>query len=178
MSEEQVGNFVSDETEMDFSLADLAGLDTSDIAVVASRLPMAGVWTVQCKSAAMTMEKPKEAGQKPLPKITYKFESVKIDPLEKPDGFDPATTVGRKLSDVTVLWLSDLAENIGLLKGKYKRVGLPYEGKMGGVEGMEPGWIDSAVGSFMELKVRHAEIKGETRAFIDWVGPVTDDAAA
>lgn len=172
MSEEQVGNYVTDDTA--FSLAELAGLDTSDIAVVSSRLPMAGLWTVQCNSATMSVEKPKEAGQQPLPKISHKFESIKIQPTEVPEDFDPSTTVGRRLSDVSVLWPNDIREAIGLLKGKYKRVGLPTEGKLGGVEGMEPGWIDSAVGRIFVLKVRHYESKGETRAAIDWVGPADD----
>lgn len=174
MSEDQVGNYVSDET---FSLADLAGLDTSDIAVVSSRLPMAGLWTVLCKSAELSVEKPKEAGQQPLPKISHKFESIKIDPTEKPEDFDPATTAGRRLSDVSVLWPKDFQEAVGLLKGKYKRVGLPTDGKLGGIEG-QSGWIDGAVDAIMVIKVRHYESKGETRASIDWVGPVTEDEAA
>lgn len=175
MSESEVGNYVSDDT---FSLAELAGLDTSEIAIVASRLPMAGLWTVLCTAAALTVQKPTEAGQQPLPKIGYKFESVKIDPTEKPEDFDPVTTVGRKLSDTTTLWPKDFAENVGLLKGKYKRVGLPTDGILGGIEGTS-GWLDGAVGHMMVLKVRHYEDtkRGETRAVIDWVGPVDDTEA-
>lgn len=166
----EVGNVVTDDT---FSLADLANLDTSDVAVVMNRLPMAGLWTVMCLSVALSVQKPKEAGQKPLPRITYKFESVKIEPTEIPEDFDPATTAGRKLTDQTTLWPEEFTNEIGIVKGKYKRCGIESNGIMGGTDEVK-GWLDNAVGRVIELKVRHAEVKGETRAFIDWVGAPED----
>lgn len=172
---EQVGNVV----EGDFSLADLANLDTSDIAVVMSRLPMEGLWTVQGKSVALGKSDPKEEGQMPLFKINFRFESIKIEPTNVPEDFDPAKTVGRKLSDTTVLWPNEFQQEIGLVRGKYKRVGLSSEEPkiMGGIEGTT-GWLNNMEGAIFVLKVRHAEVKGESRAFIDWVGPVDDSQEA
>lgn len=167
---EEVGNIV----EGDLSLADLANLDTSDMAIVMSRLPMEGLWTVRGKSVALGKSDPKEEGQMPLFRIGFKFESIKIEPTNPPEDFDPAKTVGRKLSDSTTLWPDAFQQEIGIIRGKYKRVGLPSDGKLGGMEG-NPGWLNNIEDAIFVLKVRHAEVKGESKAFIDWVGPVDDD---
>lgn len=159
---------------VEFSLSQLAGMDTSEYAVVTSRLPMAGLWKVLCTEAKLAIQDGSEQNPQPLPYYQYKFESIVIDPLVKGPDFDPETTTGKGLSERVTLWPKDFATEVGLLKGRYKRVGLPTDGVLGGTEEVK-GWIDGAVGHYFILKVRHYTAKnGSEQAGIDWVGPMEE----
>jgi hypothetical protein len=176
-TEQEAGNVVTE-----FSLADLAGMNTDDFAVVKSRLPMAGIWTCLVVGAALGQNDP-QPGKPPLFYAEHKFESITIDPVVKDDSVDPASFAGRKLSDRTTFWPDSFAQEIGLLKGKYVKVGLDVTGNLGGLteQGGEPGWLDGAVGKIVKIKVRHFTDKnGVERAGIDWVEGVEgiEDSAA
>lgn len=155
-----------------FSLAELAGFDATDVAVLKSRLPAAGNYTVKCTKAELSILEPKEPSQKGLPQVKYAYQVADFEPTVVDPDADYSRVIGKTLNDTTTLWPDELAENIGLLKGKYVKVGLNEKGPLGGVKGLPPGFIDGAVDNFFRIRVRHYESKGEERAAIDWVGPV------
>jgi len=166
----------------EFSLADLASLNTDEIKALTSRLPMAGIWTVMCISVALSMTEGKPEEDKPaLPIISHKFESLKIEPLVVPEDFDISTTVGRKLSDRATIWPDSFKEEIGYVKGKYEKVGLDTKGTLGGLtaQGGEPGWLDNAVlqEKAFKIKVRHGTRNGADVAYLDWVGPADEETS-
>src|SRR5688500_12404444 len=104
--EQEAGNVVTE-----FSLADLAGMNTDDFAIIKSRLPMAGIWTCLVAAAALGQNEA-QPGKPPLYFAEHKFESITIDPVVKDDSVDPASFAGRKLSDRTTFWPNSFAEEI------------------------------------------------------------------
>lgn len=163
--------------EGDFSLADLANLNTDDIKALTSRLPMAGVWYVLMTGVGLTVLPAKE-DKAPVPVIVHKFESVKINPLVKEADFDIESTIGRKISDRATLWSNSEAafkEELGYVKGKYEKCGFETKGRLGGMteQGGEPGWLDTPVleQRVIKLRVRHGARNGQDVAYIDWIGP-------
>lgn len=160
------------ESNMFLSLADLAGLNTDDINVITSRLPTAGIFRVRVTSISSKQGDPKP-GERPNFYFTFKPVILGVKEGSLFDkSIDPESLVGKTINDPFTLWTKtdeDLAESIGLLKGRYKLVGLPHEGNMGGVEGAEPGWIDGAVNHEFDLRVRHVVKNGDTRAYIEWL---------
>lgn len=158
--------------DSDFSLASLAQLDTSDVAVIASRLPAEGVFTCQVKLAQLAMRESTNP-DRPDPMVFVNFEAEIIEADPKKKDLDPESFIGRTLKESALIRMDDIREAIGLLKGRYKRAGLPTDGVLGGVEG-SPGWIDGAVDRFVKIKVRHYTTKsGDERAGYDWVGSPT-----
>ena len=152
------------------SLADFAEMDTSDVAAVKSLLFPAGIYGVRIQHAIAGQTMP-EAGKTddngdPLPPlfwIEFKYEILEAAPADK--SVDVEKMIGRTLTERFTLWPDQFKEMIGLLKGsRYKLVGLPTDGRLGGVEGAEPGWIDGANDKMILLKVRHKK----ERAYYDW----------
>lgn len=165
---------------VEWSLADLAGMDTSDIAVVSSRLPAAGLYTVIGTEVKLGMMD--KNGDKPqLAYINFGFEVLDFEPTKEMDEEAIQRIIGRKLSDRSTLWPEDMAESIGLVKGNYKRAGINIEEpkNLGGVEGQPQGWLDNMVEKIFQIRIRHGLSKGEERAFINWVGadPRGEEAA-
>lgn len=148
------------------SLAALAGMDTDSIATLTSRVPTAGLWIVRGKKVAGSEGEPKD-GKPPLIRFNYHYEVMggkATDPA-----FDNDKMVGRTITESVTLWPNDLATGIGLLKGRYQKAGLPNSGMpMGGVEGKQPGWMDTVVGAEFVLQIRNYLKDGETRASFDW----------
>ena len=154
------------------SLADLAGSDTTDVVVLMSRLPAAGVFRVRCESVEGTQ--PEEGRDGKPPQITYNYGHVILGVHATIDkDLDPETLVGKKVRDRQ--WIrtdsqANAMEDVGLLKGRYKTVGLPYEGPMGG-DGKTAGWVDGAVGAEFDIRIRHVTRDGNTRVYLDWLTP-------
>lgn len=153
------------ENEMYMSLADLAEMNTDEIAVLMSRLPEAGMFMVQCIES--TAKESKTEGKPPLFRFGFKSEILVAQPLNKEA--DPEKFVGKNLTESYTLWPETLSESIGLLKGRYIQVGLSPIGRMGGVEGGAPGWIDTIVGHKFWIRVRRFEANGTERAGFDWL---------
>lgn len=150
-----------------FSLADLAATNTDEIAVLTSRLPEPGIFTVRGTEVGA-----KEVGNDPnKPKLVqfgFKAEILEAEPHDKL--VDKEKLIGRTLSEGYTLWPENLAESIGLLKGRYMLVGLPNTGRMGGVEGEEPGWLDGIVNHIYKIRVRRYTNKnGQEQAGFDWL---------
>lgn len=161
------------------SLAELASMNTDDIATLTSRVPAAGIYDTIGKLVRGKESEPKD-GKPPLFRFSFQYEVAGAELVDKT--IDPETLVGKVLTESYTLWPNDLVEGIGLLKGRYQKAGLPNQGMaMGGVEGQDPGWLDTMVSAPIRIRVRTAPDKsGELRAFFDWLkveAPTTEVAA-
>lgn len=151
------------------SLADLAEMNTDEIKALESRLFPAGLFAVKVTAATAGMNPPKEGlnpetGEpwEPLFYFEFKFEILEANPLDKT--IEAESLVGRTITQRTTLWPKSFNEEIGLVKGNYQRVGLDTTGRLGGMEGGEPGWLDGAIEHIIPLKVTHGRPNPETGA--------------
>lgn len=160
-----------------FTLADFAEMETDDIKAIKSLLFPAGMFGVLVKSVTLgvtknTEGKIDEKTGAPFPDlywVDFKAEVVDAEPLDKE--IDKESLLGRTISERFTFWPAQMKELIGLLKGRYKEAGFEINGKLGGLEGGEPGWLDSAVDKLLIIRVRHGKPNAETgvqRAFYDW----------
>lgn len=154
------------------SLAELAGMNTDDIAVITSRLPTEGIFRVRTTAITSKAGEPKD-GKSPNFYITFKHVILAVKEGSLFDkSIDPETLVGKNINDPHTLWTTsneDFFESLGLLKGRFTLVGLPCTGAMGGVEGQAPGWLDGGVNHEFDLKVQHSTKNGDTRAYVNWL---------
>lgn len=157
------------------SLADLAAMNTDEIETLMSRVPDAGIFYCMGKELTVSMTE-SEDGKPPLFRININTDILMAEPLDKKK--DPESYIGRTLREGYALWPSDFTACIGLMKGRYKAIGLPRDGAFGGVEGQPPGWLDGLVGHKFKIRVRHGKNSktGETRAYFDWL-PIEEEEA-
>ena len=152
------------------SLADLANSNTDDIAILRSRLTRKGIYIVTMTEAGMSEIEQTNPDDKPRAALTYAGVIEMYMPLEQDDsdGFDAASMIGKNFRQRETMWLEDVREAVGLIKGRHVAAHFPVVGVMGGAEGTE-GWIDAVVGKRVAIRVRHS--KGEdTRVYHDWLG--------
>lgn len=157
------------------SLMDLANTNTDDVATVMSRLPAVGIYTMKGESVVGSQAEPQD-GKPPLIRFKFTGEIMDVKPTDKK--VDPQTLIGRKLSETYTLWPAELEQHIGLLKGRYQKVGLPNTGNMGGVEGQAPGWLDGMTGHIFQMRVYSYMSKGQEQRGYDWIGaaPTADES--
>lgn len=169
-----------------FSLADLAALNTDDIAALASRTPPAGVFQARiklCEGKQTTGRNAQgEESENAPPNINFNFQYEILSGKVIDKSIDiEKDVVGRIFRESYKIWTGDEAsvrESIGLIKGRYEKVGLSTKGVMGGMEGKDPGWFDAALEQVINLKVVTGVRNGQERAFFDWVKPTATSAAA
>lgn len=150
------------------SLQELAGMSTDDIQTLTSRVFPAGVYDVEGVSVEGKQGEVRDDGKPPLIRFNYRYKVLGGTPVDKT--IDPETLVSRELTESYTLWPDQLKELIGLLKGRYQKVGLQNSNApLGGVPGQEPGWLDGFVGHQFQLRVRTYVSKGETRVAYDWL---------
>lgn len=160
-------NSLDDSSEAGFSLASLAAFNTDEISTLTSRVPAAGVYTVLITDIKAEQVEPKESGQDVLITFTYEYEILSATLFDK--SIDAETLVGRNLKERYTFWPNSLVEQIGLLKGRYQKVGFVNTGLLGG-DGITEGWVDSARGAQIDISIRNSPHKttGEMRAYFDW----------
>jgi len=166
----------ADDSLASMTLADFADMDTDEIKALDSLLFPAGVYGVRITQAQLGMNEsdPNKIDEKtglpypPLFYVEFKYEVLEAEPIDR--SLDVDSLVGRVITDRHTFWPSNFKDQIGLLKGKYKKAGLSIDGKVGGMEGGEPGWIDGAVDHIMVLRVKTSKpnSEGMQRNFYDW----------
>jgi hypothetical protein len=170
-----------------FSLADFANTETDDIKELNSLLMPVGTYAVKITELKLGEREKKEGidpktGMEYLPLyyLARQYEVLEANLVDKTE--DPDRFIGRKINDSVTFWPSDVASQIGLLKGDFKRCGIPNSGRMGGLEGGEPGWIDGGVDKIIGLKCTHGTRNGEQFARYKWfkldTGEAEQEAAA
>lgn len=162
---------MSDELEAQtgfLSLAELASMDTDSVQTLTSRVFPAGVFDVSGVSVEGKQGEARDDGRPPLTRFNYRYKVEGGTAVDK--DVDVEQLVGRELTESYTLWPDQMKELLGLLKGRYQKVGLQNSGMpLGGVPGMEPGWLDGFVGHQFQLRVRTYISKGETRQAFDWM---------
>lgn len=161
------------QNEAGWSLADLAGMDTSEVAAITSLIPAVGVYT--CKGLEVKGGQREKQDDKP-PLFYFNFVGEILEAKLVNKDIDTTKLVGRKLTESFTLWPSNFRDLIGLLKGRYKTIGLPNEGaRLGGVDGQEPGWLDNWVNHVYKVRVSHFMQGGEPRARFTYLKPDGSD---
>lgn len=173
-----------------FSLADLGNTETDEIKAIESLLFTPGLYDVKIVSMALGQLPAKEGlddkgnPYAPLFYVDEKYEVLEAEPLDK--SIDAESLQGRTITNRTTFWARSMAEfqeQIGLLKGRFQKAGLDNSGKIGGVEGGEPGWLDNAADEVIKIKVTHSKPNDEGVQYqrITWqkkTGGFQEEAAA
>lgn len=173
-----------------FSLADLGNTETDEIKAIESLLFTPGLYDVKIVSMALGQLPAKEGlddkgnPYTPLFYVDEKYEVLEAEPLDK--SIDAESLQGRTITNRTTFWARSMAEfqeQIGLLKGRFQKAGLDNSGKIGGVEGGEPGWLDNAADEVIKIKVTHSKPNDEGVQYqrITWqkkTGGFQEEAAA
>lgn len=152
------------------SLADLADMDTDEIKSLDSRLFPEGLFAVRCTEVALSVSEKEGIDPKtnepyePLYAVGHKYEVLEAKPLSK--DVDPESMIGRVLTQRRTFWPKSFKEEIALVKGDYEKIGLQPVGKMGGLEGSEPGWLDTIVEHVFALKVSHSKPSADGTQFV------------
>lgn len=153
------------------SLAELAEMETDEIKSLDSRLFPAGLFAVRCTDVSLSESTKEgidpETGEPYLPlyAVNFKLEVLEAQPLDKT--IQPESLVGRVISQRKTFWPKSFTEEIGLVKGDYARIKLPTNGKLGGLEGGEPGWLDGIKDEVFAVKVTHSRPNKEGNQFVN-----------
>lgn len=162
-----------------FSLAELVGKDFTEVEAVTSRLPARGIYHLVGEEIKASEQKATEPDQNSLFNFQFISTIMNFEPLDK--NVDAEKLIGKKLYDRYTIWTKDqesFFQSIAELKGRYKLIGLPTAGAMGGLEGHDPGFLDGIIGFPYRVRVRHwTDKSGVDRAQFDWLPPEKAKAA-
>lgn len=150
------------EEQAEFSLADIAGLDASEIAEVRFESLPAGVFAFRGDSAAFEDTTNRDDERRIVLVVKMEVSEVKsvIDRDYKTDE-QKATLLGKKHTEKFYIVPEKAAEGLGLIRAFIGDIGLPNEGPFGGVEGSEPGIVDGFVGHEFTGKIVQRPRKGD-----------------
>jgi hypothetical protein len=148
--------------DQEFSLADIAQLDASDIAEVRFESLPAGVFVFRGESAAFEDTTNRDDERRIVLAVKMEVAEVKsvIDRDYKTDE-QKATLIGKKHTEKFYVVPEKAAEGLGLIRAFIGDIGLPNEGPFGGVEGSEPGIVDGFVGHEFTGKIVQRPRKGD-----------------
>lgn len=155
------------------SLMDLATTDTTEVSSIKSRLQAEGIYVILWNEVGMR-EAENDDPEK-APRITLRLQgTIEFFAPLKEDAMTEEQVeqmVGKSFNDFKQLYMDDVPQAIGLLKGQYERAKFPTAGPLGGVDGVT-GWVDGVIGQRCGIRVRHSNsANGDTRAYIDWLSP-------
>lgn len=157
MADEQELNDVEGE-EIEFSLADLAGLDASEIAEVRFEQLPAGLYIFRGTEAKLEEGTNRDDERRVILKMKMEVVEAK-SVLER--GIDKDDLIGKKHSENQYIVPEKAAEGIGIIRALYSDIGLPNAGALGGVEGQPEGFIDGFVGHEFPGKIIKQGRKGD-----------------
>ena len=134
---------LDNDMEEEFSLAELADLDVSDIAEVRFESLPAGLYVFRGTGAKLEDTRNAEGERRFV--ATFQMEVIECKTcLER--GVDKEDLIGKKHTEKQYIVPEKAPEGIGLIRSFIGDIGLPNAGKLGGVEGSETGIIDGFVG--------------------------------
>lgn len=149
-------NSTDDSTE--FSLADLAQLDVSEIAEVRYESLPAGLFTFRGTEAKFDEMTNRDDERRIV--LTIKMEVVECKSCVE-RGVDKEELIGKKHTEKFYIVPEKAVEGIGLIRAFLADIGLPNEGPLGGVEGMDPGIVDNFVDHEFTGKIIKQPRKGD-----------------
>lgn len=163
-TEEQLGVDGDEGQEVgDFSLADLAGLDVSDIEEIRSeRLPV-GAYLFRGKKAGLSEMDNRDGEKRYVATVTLEVAEVQAI-TEK--GYKPEDVVGKTHTERFYIVPEKAQEGIGRIRAFVSDIGLDSAGALGGMteEGVPPGILDSIVDHIFPAKITAKKQDGETYA--------------
>lgn len=172
----QFMNFSIPDASGGLDLASLADMDTEEVKGITTILFPTGLAAVKITEAKLGQTQVEEGAvdekgnpKIPQPYVQFGFEVADFEPVDK--ALNGEDFIGRKLSERHTLWTRELKERIALLKGTFEKCGLDTSGKLGGLEGGEPGWLDAAVDQLIMLRITHSRPRNpgdEPRARYKW----------
>jgi hypothetical protein len=156
MTEELAQDMESEIEE--FSLADLAELDASEIAEVRFENLPAGIYVFRGTEAKFEDTTNRDEERRIV--LVVKMEVAEVKQcLER--GVDKEDLLGKKHTEKFYIVPEKAAEGLGLIRAFIGDIGLPNEGPFGGVEGKEPGIVDGIVGHEFPGKIVKQARKGD-----------------
>lgn len=144
--------------EIEFSLADLAAIDASDIAEVRFESLPAGLYIFRGESASFEDTTNRDDERRIV--MTAKLEVVECKAVTE-RGYEKDELVGKKHTEKFYVVPAKAVEGLGLIRAWIGDIGLPNEGPFGGVEGSEPGIVDGIVGHEFPGKIIKQARKGD-----------------
>lgn len=144
--------------EAEFTLADLAGLDASEIAEVRFESLPAGLYVFRGEAAQLEDTTNRDDERRIV--LTVKLEVVECKSVIE-RGVEKEDLIGKKHTEKFYVVPAKAAEGLGLIRAWIGDIGLPNEGPFGGVEGVEPGIIDGIPGHEFPGKIIKQARKGD-----------------
>lgn len=147
--------------EVEFSLADIAQLDASEIAEVRFESLPAGVYVFRGESARFEDGTNRDDERRVI--LVTKSEVVEVKSVIDRDyktEEQRATLIGKKHTEKFYVVPEKAAEGLGLIRAFIGDIGLPNDGPFGGVEGSEPGIVDAFAGHEFTGKIAQRPRKG------------------
>ena len=132
------------------SLADIAGLDVSDVEELRSSQFPVGLFTWEVAIAKLDTQTVKDDELRYTGIIELKC--VEVDTLTDRDA-TPDDCLGKTFTEKFFIDPAEAQKGIGFLKGFVADVGCDNKGNMGGVEGAPPGYLDKMVGHRFKAKI-------------------------
>ena len=154
-----------EQSEDDFSLADLAGLDAGQIAEVRFEVLPAGVYGFRGIEAKLEETENKDGERRFI--MIAQFEVTEVKSVVNRDYRTEeakAELIGRKHREKIYVVPAKAAEGLGQIRAFIGDLGLPNEGPYGGVEGAEPGIIDGIVDHEFTAKIKAGTYNGSPTA--------------
>ena len=153
--------------EIEFSLADIAQLDATDIAEVRFEALPAGVYTFRGTHAYLEDTVNRNDERRLVLHLKMEVTEVKaVTDRNYRTQEQRDELIGRTHSERQYIVPSEAIKGIGIIKSLYWDLGLPNTGNIGGVEGSEPGWIDGFVGHEFTCRIRTSKYNGNPVANI------------
>lgn len=146
------------EGEVEFSLADLAGVDASDIQEVRFENLPPGAYDFIGRGAKLEEMTNREDKKRFVLTLTMEVVECKVC-LER--GVEKESLVGKKHIEKMYILPENPADGIGRIRALYADIGLDNRGPLGGVEGQAPGFIDTFVDHVFPGKIKHKPRKDD-----------------
>lgn len=152
MSEDQIEG-----SEVEFSLADLAGLDASEIAEVRSESLPGGVYDFEGVEAKL--DEGANAQDEKRFFLTLRMKVVEVKAVVD-RGVDKESLIGKIHQERQTIVPVKAAEGIGRVRAFFADIGLPNQGPIGGTEDMT-GFVDGFVGHTFTGKIERKPRRGD-----------------
>lgn len=136
--------------EIDFSLADLAGLDATEIQEVRSESLPAGVYEFIGREAKFEETTNRDSEKRFV--LTCKMEVGEVKAVVD-RGVDKESLLGKMHTERFYIVPEKASEGLGRIRAFYADIGLPNEGAFGGVEGEPEGFVDGFPGHVFPGKI-------------------------
>lgn len=158
---------------MGTSLADIAGLDVSDIEELRSSQLAAGlyVFEVQTSEFGERMVNTKDGDEEKRFVATIPLKVVEVEAIVE-KGVEDSDVMGKTQTENFFINPAEAEKGIGYLKGFVTDIGCDSSGPIGGVEGAPEGFLDRITGHRFRAKIVKKKGKdGEFYARLQLVKP-------